>query len=62
MCNMCDFGFWLVVYIAFSLMMAVLIYIETSALCECSSEVLCLSVLVNSGLENRDYGGMDLPH
>jgi hypothetical protein len=22
----------------------------------CSSEVLCASVLVNSGLENRDYG------
>jgi hypothetical protein len=25
-------------------------------LCECSSEVLCASVLVKSGLENRDYG------
>jgi hypothetical protein len=25
-------------------------------LCECSSEVLCASVLVESGLGNRDYG------
>jgi hypothetical protein len=25
-------------------------------LCECSNEVLCASVLVKSGLENRDYG------
>jgi hypothetical protein len=24
--------------------------------CECSSEALCASVLVKSGLENRDYG------
>jgi hypothetical protein len=27
-----------------------------SALCECSNEVLCASVLVKSGLKNLDYG------
>jgi hypothetical protein len=27
-----------------------------STSCECSSEVLCASVLVKSGLENRDFG------
>jgi hypothetical protein len=29
--------------------------LSCSNLCACSSEVLCASVLVKSGLENRDY-------
>jgi hypothetical protein len=32
------------------------LYCYWSALCECSSEVLCASFLVRSGIENRDYG------
>jgi hypothetical protein len=32
------------------------IHSSSSALYECSSEVLCASVVVKSGLENRDYG------
>jgi hypothetical protein len=31
-------------------------YWRVCALCECPSQVLCVRVLVKSGLENRDYG------
>jgi hypothetical protein len=33
-----------------------------STLCDCSIEVLCASVLVKSGLQNRDYGRRGSAH
>jgi hypothetical protein len=43
-------------YIAVCVLVKYLELFYWSALCECSSEVLCASVLMKSGLENRDYG------